>query len=92
MRAEAKLRTQWKKADRELVNQRLATKLRDISGIESQPLTREDIDHGVAKITAAIQLTAEETIPKAKQSQFTKQYCTKVCSRLVNIARRARRK
>lgn len=64
---------QWKTVDWELVKNRLADKLREMTK-DYQLLTVEKIDGRVADITAVIHETAEEAIPKARQSQYAKLY------------------
>lgn len=85
-------RTQWKKADWEKVNQRLSTKLEELTRSRTPLSTTEAIDQRVAKITRIIHQTAEELIPKVKPSTYAKPYWTTECSRLVKEARKARRR
>lgn len=84
-------RLQWKKADWENTNARLAGKLRELRFGQYQPSSQQTIDEQATAITHAIQETMEETIPKSRPSPFAKPYWTKECSEAVKETRRARR-
>ncbi|KAI0998161.1 hypothetical protein K3495_g10028 [Podosphaera aphanis] len=60
--------------------------------MSTEPFSKETIDQMVSNITAIINETVEQLIPKAKPSQFAKPYWTTECSRRVQEARSARRK
>ena len=63
-RQEQQPRPQWKKADWQEVNGKLAAKLGWISDEDSELYTQESIDQRVNAITKAIQKTIKEAIPK----------------------------
>ena len=90
-REEQQPRSQWKKADWEEVNRRLALKLRKLSTGHLELNSPESIDQRVSAITQAIKETIKETIPSARPSAFAKPYWTKECSEAVKEARKARR-
>ncbi|KAI0994187.1 hypothetical protein K3495_g13996, partial [Podosphaera aphanis] len=83
---------QWKKAKWDIVNKRLVVKMEQLARDNDTPTSKETIDQMVSNITAIINETIEQLIPKAKPSQFAKPYWTTECSRRVQEARSARRK
>ncbi|KAI0991034.1 hypothetical protein K3495_g17153, partial [Podosphaera aphanis] len=82
---------QWKKADWNKVNTKLAAKLLEVKRGNFPLDSKEEIDQRVSLITKAIQKTIQETIPMAKPSKFAKPYWTRQCSEVVRETRKARR-
>ncbi|KAI1004864.1 hypothetical protein K3495_g3359 [Podosphaera aphanis] len=82
---------QWKKANWNKVNTKLAAKLIELKRGNSSLDSKEEIDQRVFSITKAIQKVIQETIPTAKPSKFAKPYWTSQCTDVVKETRKAKR-
>ncbi|KAI1002568.1 hypothetical protein K3495_g5639 [Podosphaera aphanis] len=82
---------QWKKADWNKVNTKLAAKLLELKRGNFFLDPKEAIDQRVSSITKAIQKIIQENIPTAKPSKFTKPYWISQCSEAVREIRKAKR-
>ncbi|KAI1005378.1 hypothetical protein K3495_g2839 [Podosphaera aphanis] len=84
-------RPQWKKADWDEVNKRLALQLLEKVGDNNQLKNREAIDRRLDTITNTVKDVVKTLIPRTKPSEFSIPYWTKECSEAVKQARKARR-
>ncbi|KAI1000156.1 hypothetical protein K3495_g8039 [Podosphaera aphanis] len=86
---------QWKKADWNKLNTKLAAKLIELKRGNSFLDSKEEIDQRVSLITKAIQKIIQETIltakPTAKPSKFSKPYWASQRTKVVRQTRKARR-